>query len=163
MLRRLAQGQQIALQRFLWKIALPREFAINLVINTTIAFLVFRGRNNIGLLGWGGIASMLIPMSILLPFFTSFFGVFAGRIARLGNSELPPLDHQKPWIGFAVLTSLRNSIVVMCANAAVLYGLDYGMPGIEMVWAWVVLGIGVGSALFACFLHGVSIRESMRL
>ncbi len=61
------------LSRYVWKVAIPRECAIVVLVNAPWAWLVFRGREDITHLGWGGLMAFLGPMSFVLPFFTSFF------------------------------------------------------------------------------------------
>jgi hypothetical protein len=72
-----SDSEELAFE-FGWNRAIIQECLVVIVINGTIAWFVFRGRTDIVWLGWGGIYSLLFPMSMILPFFSSFFGYRLG-------------------------------------------------------------------------------------
>ena len=87
-----SQGQlkkkPMTVKEFAWRVAGPRDFCINLVVNATIPFWVFKGMDLIPLTGAHSVASVVLPMSFLLCTLTTFFGWFnAVKERRAGVVE----------------------------------------------------------------------------
>jgi hypothetical protein len=71
------------LRRFAWRIAGPRDFAINFAVNGLIAWWVFGSSDPVPLAGTESIFKMLLPMSALESAITSYFGLMNGdRLLR---------------------------------------------------------------------------------
>ena len=66
----------MTVKEFAWRVAGPRDFFINLVVNATIPFWVFKGMDLVPLTGSHSVASVVLPMSFLLCTLTTFFGWF---------------------------------------------------------------------------------------
>jgi len=78
----------MTVKQFAWRVAGPRDFFINLVINATIPFWVFKGMDMVPLTGSHSVASVVLPMSLLLCTLTTFFGWFnAVKERRAGVVE----------------------------------------------------------------------------
>lgn len=153
----------ISLTRFAWRVAGVREVVINLVINSLICTWVFWHPQEIPLWGWGGIISVLGPMSYLLPWLTTFFGVFSGVMSRRSGYVSPPLARDTPWLTLAIVKSTIRALLITTATWTFTYWLSLQYPN-WMLSKWlVVIGLSLGSALVAYGLHGTAILSTRSL
>ena len=156
---------------FIWKVALPREFAINAVVNGAIAYLLFWHRVDVPLTGWSGLASMLVPMSFLLPWLTSFFGVASFAWNPLIQQESlnlsrdlskPTPEIMKPWKwgSYAIGLAFVHALISFGATLLVLHTIDSAGFSPQLTGWGSVLSIAIGSGLAACFFHRRSILKA---
>ena len=156
---------------FIWKVALPREFAINAVVNGAIAYLLFWHRVDVPLTGWSGLASMLVPMSFLLPWLTSFFGVasFAWNPSVQQESLKISRDLDKPipekltpwkWGSYAIGLAFVHAFISFGTTLLVLQTIDSAGLSPRLTGWGSVLSIAIGSGLAACFFHRRSILKA---
>lgn len=146
---------------FGWTRAILQECVIVVAINGIIAWFVFRGRQDIVWLGWAGIFSFLFPMSLMLPFFTTFFGYMIGTGHRKTQSnELPSVQAGKWWrrataIGVlhALIASLITYISLSFANKI--------WPQVQFNDLQAVAIICAISIVFASVFHTRSIYKGM--
>ena len=96
---------------FGWNRAIIQECLVVIVINGTIAWFVFRGRTDIVWLGWGGIYSLLFPMSMILPFFSSFFGYRLGWGYRQLKRKATPAPTLSIWWLWGIVTGILSGLI----------------------------------------------------
>ncbi len=150
------------IREFAFRVAGPRDFLINLVVNGTIAWLVYGGRETVPLIGWHSIWVMLLPMALLESTLTTFFGYLAGALKRKAGAITPPLAPEVPWLNVAIRAGLRWGcgaagvcIVVMLLLAVT--GADVQLP------PWIVIGgIGLFSGCLAYVLHTRAVLQAAK-
>lgn len=76
------------LEKFAYFICGPRDFILNLAINTAIPWYLTRKLEYISVLGNPSLFSLFIPMGLLLVGFTSFFGFFNGITGGKVNKKV---------------------------------------------------------------------------
>jgi hypothetical protein len=153
----------MTVRRFAYTVAGPRDFVINLVVNGSIAWLVFGRHETVPLVGWGSIWVMLLPMSLLESGLTTFFGCLAGALKRKAGLLAPPLDPAAAWLDVAVregllwgMGALGVAVTLMLALAAT--GVQVQLP------AWqVIVGVGLLSGVLAYALHTRAVLRAGRL
>ncbi len=156
---------------FIWKVALPREFAINAVVNGAIAYLLFWHRVDVPLNGWSGLASMLVPMSFFLPWLTSFFGVasFAWNpsvqqasinLSRDLNKPIPEKLKPWKWGSYAIGLAFVHALISLGTTLLFLKAVDSAGFSPRLTGWGSVLSIAIGSGLAACLFHRRSILKA---
>ncbi|MFN7874046.1 MAG: hypothetical protein ACK5YR_17080 [Pirellula sp.] len=150
------------LSRYVWKVAIPRECAIVVLVNAPWAWLVFRGREDITHLGWGGLIAFLGPMSFILPFFTSFFGWMTGIILKpyFGFAKVH-LSFQN-WILPASLVGILNGILGAVTTVSCLWGMDRIVPNLRWNTFQAVLIVSIVACMLATVFHPWCIRRSLQ-
>ncbi len=158
----LSEQARSGLAKYIWKSAVPRECAIVLLANAPLAWLVFRGREDIGQWGWGGLVAYLGPMSFFLPFFTSFFGWMGGLMLKPYFGFTPVQLSVRSWLLPGSLCGMVHGVLGVIAMLAFLGGIDLLAP--SMTWnAWQSVAIvSVVSCVFAILFHPVAIRRSLQ-
>ena len=159
----LSDASRRSVQRFVLRTAIPREFVINAMINGVIAFFVYRNRIDIPILGWGGLMAMLGPMSLLMPWLTSFFGVFSCAMARNVGIIVPSDPQDLRWLQRALKIALVNTIFICPTIITFIYFCHYFFQHATFNSATAILGISFGSAFIACLIHSYSIFRYMQL
>ena len=141
------------LVQFAYQVAGPRESVINFIINTTIAWVLFRGQEAVPLVGGRSILMMLAPMMFLMSSLTTFFGYFNGVQARRSGAVTPPLDGNVAWRPPAIRSGLRCGAGALGICLALVLPLDGALGGPVLPGWVVILGLGRWSAVASYFLH----------
>lgn len=154
---------KVSLQYFAWRVAAVREFVINLVINSLIPLWVYWHATAVPLWGWSGLITVLGPMSYLMPWLTSFFGVFAGVMSRGAGVVLPPLPPHTRWFFPACFLATRRAIVCTAVTWPTVYMLAQSYPEFALPQWLAILGLALGSAIVASPLHATAILSTINL
>ncbi len=98
---------------YAYLVADPRDFLINLAINTSMPWLALRGVDYVGWLGNPSVLTLYTPMAFLLVFFVSFFGFFNGVTAGRLSPEMLILKFKvnNRWIKPALKTALTYAFL----------------------------------------------------
>jgi hypothetical protein len=152
----------VPLGDFAWRNSGVRELFINFFVNFLVSIAVFGSVREVPLWGWGGLIAVVGPMSYLMPWLTTFFGVFSGVRSRSMGFTSPALPPKVPWVLYAVFFATSRAIVCCVVTWITIYLLsnvfpDWTIPGISAS-----LAIAVGSALVAYFLHSTAILSTKR-
>jgi len=99
------------LRDFAWKVAGPREFFINVILNAALAWICYWKADYVTIAGAAPILAYLGPMSFLLPLLTTFFGYMNGVIARR-NGIGPPWPEGLAWKKRALLAGLLRGVLL---------------------------------------------------
>ncbi|MCU0710520.1 MAG: hypothetical protein MUC43_00575 [Pirellula sp.] len=150
------------LSRYVWRIAVPRECAIVVLFNAPWAWLVFRGRDDITHLGWGGLMAFLGPMSFVLPFFTSFFGWMTGIILKPYFGFTKVRLSVKNWIWPASVIGVFHGMIGVAAIVLSLWGMDKLFPSLRWNAYQAVAIVSCVACLLATVFHPWCIRRSLQ-
>ena len=151
-----------SLEEFAWRVAGVREAIINVSINSLIPAAVYWAQSTVPLWGWHGLINVLGPMSILLTWLTTYFGVLAGSLSRMYGPVRPQLAKDTRWNPYALkLATLRTAIISPLVILAV-YGLSRLWPELEIPKWNAVIGLATGSAAVAYLLHATAILATRR-
>jgi len=142
-----------SLSDYAWKVLAPREFLINVAINAPLAFLVFRPAEYVPLIGWFSLYVYCGPMSVLLPFLTTFFGYMNGVLARAQGKAGKPWPAGAKWKVKALLAGVCAAVVVGVVTLAGFYLLSVAIPGLFLSRLATVTIIAVSSGVAGGVLH----------
>jgi len=149
----------LTVKQFAWRVAGPRDFVINLVVNSTIPFWLFRGHDAVPLTGWHSVAAVVLPMSFLLGTLTTFFGWFNAIKERRAGLVVPPVVPGTPWAGRAWRAGLAVGLPALAiATAAVLLAARLAPEATVGFWP-AVLGIGFLSGVAGLVLHARAVER----
>jgi len=154
------------LDDFMLRVAMPREFAINFIVNGGIAAFLFWNRSEVPLTGLDGLSAMLMPMSFLLPWLTSFFGVASYawtpsvHVEDANQGDGPSSTKPWQWGRLALRLAFLHAFAVMVAMYLILRAFSIVGSTPVLSGATSVLGIALGSGLVACILHRRSILKA---
>ncbi len=150
---RLEDSARDHLRRFAFRVAGPRDFAINLAINGTIAWWVFGGRTAIPLTGSESIFVMLLPMAFIESTLTTFFGLLDRTVElRKLDSTLEPTRRWN-WFVAAASHSLLWGIIGLMLAFVVRFALQRAVPAVVLSPRTVVFVIGLSSGVLAYVMH----------
>ena len=153
----------MTLERYAFTVAGPRDFFINLVINTVVPWWVLRGREAVPLLGNPSALTLLGPMGFLLVSITTFFGFLNGVKQRKAGQIRPPLARETSWIGVAARTSLRHGILACAAFVLAILGLARLFPAAQLPSALFILFQGTFAACFAYVVQVNAVLQTRKL
>lgn len=146
---------------FGWTRAIIQECLVVIIINGTIAWFVFRGRTDIVWLGWGGIYSFLFPMSMILPFFSSFFGYRLGYGYQRLKRKATTAEIRSRWWLWGIMTGMLSGLI---GAMFMLLGLglgDYLWPHQVFSYTQATGVVCLLSAVMAAVFHPLGIRLGM--
>lgn len=146
---------------FGWTRAILQECIIVVAINGSIAWFVFRGRQDIVWLGWAGIFSFLFPMSLMLPFFTTFFGYMIGSGYRKLQSTALPSAAAGKWWWRAIAIGLLHAFIASIFTYTSLSFANKLWPQSQFNHLQAVGIVCVVSIVFASIFHSRSIFKGM--
>lgn len=150
----------MTIRRFALLVAGPRDFAINLVVNSTIPWLVFGSREEVALIGSPSVFHILLPMAFLLGSLTTFFGYFNGVKERRAGVVLPGLERPVPWMRTAVHSGLLVGSATL-AVFVVLFFICWQLAGdVAVPRYWAIGGIALLSGLMGYVLHSAAVIRS---
>ncbi len=156
-------GPPPSLARFALLTAGPRDLIINAVINTPIAWFFYSAAESVRLAGDSSVMSMLIPMTLILSFLTTFFGYFAGIQRRKAGLATPAWREGTPWFKQALLWSAVWAAMAVTACVVVDWAVQTLAPELAMPgWAGVVL-IGAYAGVLAYVLHARAVMAAARM
>jgi hypothetical protein len=151
-----------ALRRFAWRVAGPRDFAINLVINGGIAWLLYHSRDEVQFVGGHSVSSMLLPMSFILTSMTTYFGFFNGiqflkgaRKQANPASEFPVTFVQ--WSTKAILTGLFRGILAAILVEVFCRLCERQWPDLSFSAPVTIIGLGIIAGCLAYVLHAMAV------
>ncbi len=149
----------MSIRDFAWRVAGPRDFIINFIINTTIPFWIFQGLDAVPVTGKHSVASILLPMSLLLGTLTTFFGCFNAIKERRAGTVLPPFVAGTPWAGRAWLSGLATGGLALAVTVTVTFLVSRLAPELTVSYWTAVLGIGFTAGLAGFVLHSVAVER----
>ena len=147
------QRTQRSLADYACKVLGPREFVINVLINTPIAWLVYRPAERVPLVGWLSLLVIAGPMSLILPTLTTFFGTMNGVLARSQAKAGPPWTPGMAWQATAWRRGFATAAVVLPCVCLGLWGLDRIVPGITLPRGAAIAAIVLYSGIAGYVLH----------
>ena len=158
-----SQGQlkkkPMTVKEFAWRVAGPRDFCINLVVNATIPFWVFKGMDLIPLTGRHSVASVVLPMSFLLCTLTTFFGWFNAVKERRAGLVEPALVEGTKWAGQAWINGFTVGLPAFLIALGITFGVNQFAPDASVGFWTAVLGIGFGAGVMGYVLHSLAIER----
>ena len=158
-----SQGQlkkkPMTVKEFAWRVAGPRDFCINLVVNATIPFWVFKGMDLIPLTGSHSVASVVLPMSFLLCTLTTFFGWFNAVKERRAGVVEPALVGGTKWAGQARINGFTVGLPAFLIALGITFGVNQFAPDASVGFWTAVLGIGFGAGVMGYVLHSLAIER----
>ncbi len=155
----LSKKRPMTIKRFAWRVAGPRDFFINFVINATISFWVFRGMDMVPLTGSHSVASVVLPMSLLLCTLTTFFGwLNAVKERRAGAVGLAIAEGTK-WAGQAWFNGFAMGLPAFLIALCITFGVDQFAPDTSVGFWTAVFGIGLGAGVLGYVLHSMAIER----
>ncbi len=124
----------VTLQQYAWRIAGPRDCAINVLINGPIAWWLF-GRWDVVPLGSAFV--MLIPMVFLEATLTTYFGLLSGRAFRRRTAAPPRAGiRPPPPVRGALVCGVVGLLACLACDGAVRYACAAAvLPGWAMAAA----------------------------
>jgi putative ABC transport system ATP-binding protein len=138
---------------YAWRVLGPREFVINVLINTPIAYLVFHNAVRVPLVGWLSLLVVCGPMSFILPTLTTFFGYLNGVLARSRRLAGEPWPLQTRWVSKAWTRGLLTAAVIGPACLIGFAALDRLLPEVTFSkWGAIVL-VGLYGGTLGYVLH----------
>jgi uncharacterized BrkB/YihY/UPF0761 family membrane protein len=155
-------SKERSLEEFAWRIAGVREAIINVSVNSVIPAAVYWSQSTVPIWGWHGLINVLGPMSILLTWLTTFFGVLAGSLSRIYGPIRPQLAKETPWKNYAFRLATLRTMVVSPMVILTVYGLSRLLPHAEVPKWNAVAGLAIGSAMVAYFFHATAILATHR-
>jgi hypothetical protein len=151
-----------ALKRFAWRVAGPREFLINVVLNGIIAAIAYRRATTMTVAGIAPLLAYFGPMSFLLPLLTTFFGYFNGLVARRAGVGSPCTPEIR-WKAVALRSGLVRGCACCPACILACLAVQAIWPGLQFSkWMGVAL-IGLVAGVLGYVLHGAAVCRSARL
>lgn len=149
----------MSVRDFAWRVAGPRDFLINLLVNTAIPFLLFRGLDAVPLTGRHSLSAIVVPMSFLLCTLTTFFGWFNAIKERRAGTVVPAVEPGTRWATRAWLAGLAVGLPAVAATTATAVLLGRFAAGVTVGYWPAVLGIGVAAGLAGLFLHARAVER----
>jgi len=149
----------MTVKQFAWRVAGPRDFFINLVINATIPFWVFKGMDLVPLTGSHSVASVVLPMSLLLCTLTTFFGWFNAVKERRAGVVEPALVEGTKWASKAWVNGFTVGVPAFLIAGGLTFGANQLAPDASVGFWTAVLGIGFGAGVLGYVLHSMAIER----
>lgn len=149
----------LSVREFAWRIAGTRDFVINLIVNTTIAFWVFRRHDSVPLTGGHSVAAVVLPMSFLLCTLTTFFGWFNAIKERRMGTVVPPIAKGIRWSGRAWRDGLAVGVRGLAVAMGVTFLVNRLIPGATISFWIAVSGIGLCAAVAGFLLHSRAVER----
>ena len=145
----------MTLARYALTVAGPRDFLINLVINTIVPWWVLRGMDAAPLVGNPSALTLLGPMCFLLFSINTFSGFRNGVIYRRAGRTGPPLDPSARWIPAALRVGLVYGATALVAATALIFALAWRFPDARLPSpSYIVLQ----GTLAACLAYAVQVN-----
>lgn len=151
------------LRRFAYFVAGPRDFAINVAINGTVAWWIFGGSESVPLAGTESIFKMLLPMSAIESTLTSFFGLLSGSRELSERAAIKTMILQRNWIALAIGFSLIQGILGFSVFVAAMYAARWIAPEATLSPRSVPLIVGLLSGILAYVLHSKAVIKAETL
>ncbi|TWT79187.1 hypothetical protein CA13_05850 [Planctomycetes bacterium CA13] len=150
-------SKPVTLRHFAFRIAGPREFCIAGAINGLIAYWLYGQAESVTLFTDYPLAAMLIPMSILLPGLSSFFGVLAASLGRKAAAIDPPMANELRWLPFAIRIGIGMALIVGLLTILILWGcrLQGFNPSFNGFHAFLAITVGSGLAAAICHVNAI--------
>jgi hypothetical protein len=150
------------LKTFAWRVAGPREFVINVVLNGLIAAIAYHNAASMSIAGTASLLAYFGPMFFFLPLITTYCGHLNGVGARRAGVGAP-WPQEARWKG----TALRSGLAIACVCCplciCVCLALQAVAPDLHFAkWAGVAL-IGLVAGIAGCALHGAAVCRSARI
>ena len=149
----------MSLERYALAIAGPRDFLINLLINTLVPWWVLRGMNTVPLLGNPSVLTLIGPMGFILVSVTTLSGFLNGVNHRKSGRAGPPPPPRARWLGLALRTALVNGAVALAVLVAFILALAWLLPDIRV--SKTVL-IGFQAMLAASLGYAVQVKSVLQ-
>lgn len=149
----------MTVKEFAWRVAGPRDFFINLVVNATIPFWVFKGMDLVPLTGSHSVASVVLPMSFLLCTLTTFFGWFNAVKERRAGVVEPAFIEGTKWAGQAWINGFTVGSPALLIAVGLTFGVNQFAPDVSVGFWTAVLGIGFGAGVLGYVLHSMAIER----
>jgi len=145
----------MTLARYALTVAGPRDFLINLVINTIVPWWVLRGMDATPLVGNPSALTLLAPMCFLLFSVNTFFGFHNGvRHRRAGRAQLP-VEPATRWLPLALRIALVYGATALVAATALILTLAWRFPDARLPSpSYIVLQ----GTLAACLAYAVQVN-----
>lgn len=151
------------LQRYAYRIAGPRDFAVNMVVNGACAWWIFGNQPTIPLTGDESIFKLLLPIAFLEATLTTLFGMLIGTRQRCKqNPSLVPLA-PGPWLRTVIPESLVWGVAWLLFALGIRHWLSSAYPDTVLSLSEVVIIIGAFSGVLAYILHTRAVLRSSAL
>jgi len=150
----------LTIEQYAWRIAGPRDFVANLVINTLVPWWVFREYEWVPLFGEPSAARIFVPMMAVMTGLTSFGAHAAGIVQRRRGKVSPPWIAGSPWFASAARCGLTRGLVAMAVALALAYSVKQFDPDARVSYWTANLGLGLSSAVVAYFMHASAMVRS---
>ncbi len=151
------------IKNFAYWVAGPRDFLINLAINSFMPWWTLKQVSSVVWLGNPSIMSLFAPMAFLLVSMTTFFGLFNGLTKGTVNKEVLIDRFQKntAWLKPVLIKSLIYGLVSLIIFIVIIMLCNYFSPNSQFPKNPVIVFQGIFAAFFAYFvgINGVLTAE----
>ena len=151
------------INQYAYFLAGPRDFIINLAINTFMPWWVLQQVESVGWLGNPSIMSLFAPMGFLLVSMTTFFGLFNGLTQGVVNKQalIDRLQKNTAWIKPVVIKSVIYGLIALIVFIGIIMLCNYLLPNTQFAKKPLIIFQGIFAAFFAYFvgINGVLTAE----
>jgi len=150
------------LRRYAWLVAGPRDLVINGVINGVIAWFLYRGYAEVPLVTGHSVFSMLVPMTFILSFATTFFGYLSGLQWLKSASKIDGGERKIPWMAAGIRAGLLTSVCCgFIALAALMVCQRYFLEQ-KFSASATIAGLTAYAGALAYVLHALAVVRSWK-
>lgn len=142
-------GDPRSLLRYGLTVSGPRDFLINLAINTVVPAWLLLGRDSVGWYGDPSVLSLWGPMGFLLVFFTTFFGYLNGISQRQAGRRGDALPTGWWWLPIALPSALLRGTLMMIVFMGTVIVLAAMLGPRQFPSGLLMLAQGLFAGLFA--------------
>lgn len=129
----------MTLREFAFRVALPRELILGVLINLVIMWLIFGGQEAVPLLGWLSVMAVVAPAAYCSLAFPTFFAIAEGVKRRTKGKSPPPLDPKFRWIWLACWRAFCRGAPSLAIGVTAVLALDHYYPTLTVPgWVFVV-------------------------
>jgi hypothetical protein len=153
------------LENFAFLIAGPREFLINLVINSVIPWYLTKSIEYVSIWGNPSLASLFLPMSFILVAVVSMTGFTNGMTNGQLNKEnlIHYFQKETTWLKPALLTAGLYGLIALTTTSLIIWGLQLYQPNIQFSAQNVIVAQGLIAAFLAYAVQVNAILQSKNL
>ncbi|MDX1920988.1 MAG: hypothetical protein SFU25_09680 [Candidatus Caenarcaniphilales bacterium] len=158
-------SERDSLKNFAYRVAGPRDFVLNLVVNAAIPWWITKGMVFVPLFGATSIFSLLAPMGFILVGATSFFGFFNGLTKGKVNKEtlIYRFKTNPSWLIPTLLTSLAFGIIGGLTFILILSFIYSSFPPVIVSREKMIIGQSLLAAFLAYFVQVFALLNAKNL
>ena len=135
----------------------PRDFILNLLINSFIPWYLTKEIADVSIFGNPSLASLFVPMGLILVGCTSFFGFFNGITRGELSKEIliNKFKHDNAWLKPALIWSGIYGLIGLISFLAIILLINYFAPTFQVAKNHIIVAQGLIAAFLA---YGVQVN-----